>query len=113
MKEEVEELRRQLHEVQECEVNSEQRVQDLIEEHKEVKIKFSDLQEQLTMITPAADGIMVIAVENHNYHPTELEEGQLLGSVEPVNILLVATEVCALEPAKPPTNTEGWINEVL
>ena len=65
------------------------------------------------MTTSAADGIMVIAVKNHNYHPIELEEGQLLGSVEPVNILLVAPEVCALEPAKPPVNTEGQINEVL
>ena len=56
---------------------------------------------------------MVIAVENRNYHPIELEEGQLLGPVEPVNILSVAPEVCALEPAKPPVNVEGQINEVL
>ena len=52
---------------------------------------------------------MVIAVENRNYHPIELEEGQLLGPVEPVNILSVAPEVCALEPAKPSVNTEGQV----
>ena len=36
------------------------------------------------LVMPAADGIMVIVVENHNHHPIELEEGQLLGSVEPI-----------------------------
>ena len=61
------------------------------------------------LVTPAAGGIMVIAVENRNYHPIELEEGQLLGPVEPVNILSVAPEVCALEPAKPSVNAEGQV----
>ena len=65
------------------------------------------------LVTPAADGIVVTAVENHNYHSIELEEGQLLESVEPVNILSVASEVCALEPAKLPVSIEGQINEVL
>ena len=43
LKEEVEELRWQLHEAQEWEDNSKQRVQDLKEEHNAVKVKFSDL----------------------------------------------------------------------
>ena len=40
------------------------------------------------LVMPAADGIMVIAVENHNHHPIKLEGRQLLGSVEPVNIFI-------------------------
>ena len=65
------------------------------------------------LVMPAADGVMVIAVENHNHHPIELEEGQLLGSVEPVNILSDVPDVCTLEPTSPLVNTENWISEVL
>ena len=65
------------------------------------------------LVTPETDSIMVIAVENHNHHPIELEEGQLLGSVEPVNILSVAPDVCALESAKPPVSTKSRTSEVL
>ena len=65
------------------------------------------------LVMPATDGIMVVAVENHNHHPIELEEGQLLGFVEPVNILSVAPEVCALKPTSPSVNTEDRISEVL
>ena len=54
MKGEVEELRRRLHEAQEREVNSEQRAQDLEEEHEAAKVKFSDLQEQKAMISREA-----------------------------------------------------------
>ena len=65
------------------------------------------------LVMPAADGIMVIAVENHNHHPIELEEGQLLGSVDPVNILSSTPEVCALEPTSPLVSTEDRTSEVL
>ena len=47
---EAEDLQRQLHETQEREVNSEQRVQDFKEEYKATKVKLSDFQEQQKMI---------------------------------------------------------------
>ena len=54
MKEGVEELCWRLHEAQEREVNLEQIVLDLQEEHEAAKVKFSDLQEQKVMISREA-----------------------------------------------------------
>ena len=54
LKAEVEELRRRLHEAQEREVNSEQRVRDLEEEHEATKVKLSDLQDQQRMMSQEA-----------------------------------------------------------
>ena len=65
------------------------------------------------VVAPEAAGMMVITVENHNHHPIELEEGQLLGSVEPVSVLSTPPEVRALDLTKPSNHTKDSTSEVL
>ena len=62
------------------------------------------------LVKPKPDCTMVIAMENHNHHPVNLEEGQLLGALEPVN---VPPTVHAVNSAKPPIYTKDWTNKVL
>ena len=54
LKEELVELRQQLHEAQEREVDSEQRVRELEEQHEAMEVKLSDLQEEREMISQEA-----------------------------------------------------------
>ena len=65
------------------------------------------------LVKPKPDGTMVIAMENHNHHPVNLEEGQLLGALKPVNVVLTPPTVCAVNSAKPPIYTKDRTNEVL
>ena len=79
LKQKVEELRRRLHEAQEREVNSEQRVLDLQEEHEAAKVKFSDLQEQKTMISREAS-------ELHEQCNNYIKEIEYLNGVCELNV---------------------------
>ena len=65
------------------------------------------------LVAPGSDAMMVIAVENHNYHPVKLGEGQLLGLLEPVSTLSALPEVHKLEPAESPDLTRNRTSEVL
>ena len=57
--------------------------------------------------------MMVITVENHNYHPVELGEGQLLGLLKPVSTLSALPEIRTLELAESPDLTRNRTSEVL
>ena len=71
------------------------------------------IQANPCLVAPGSDGMMVIAVENHNYHPVELGEGQLLGLLESVSTLSALSEIRTLEPAESPDLTRNRTSEVL